>query len=151
MTEDRDRLDRAADEVAGADQQPVARHVGVGRIISKGPQEQTRHPEQHARGHPLNLERPTAAEPGHLTVSCPRASPTAPRGARWAGPTRSFVKPIDRAGKAGGTAVIVDSSSPNLNDATSTKQGVTSSTGLVVLAEWVRGLGMAHEKRRVGA
>jgi hypothetical protein len=33
-----------------------------------------------------------------------------------------------------GTPVIADASSPNLNNATSTKQSVTSATGLVVLA-----------------
>ena len=33
-----------------------------------------------------------------------------------------------------GTPIIKDAASANLNDATSTKQGVTRSTGLVVLA-----------------
>jgi hypothetical protein len=32
-------------DVAGADEQPVARHLGVGRVLAQGAQEQGRHAE----------------------------------------------------------------------------------------------------------
>ena len=38
---------RGAADVAGADQQPVARDLGVRRILTQGAQEQRRHPQQH--------------------------------------------------------------------------------------------------------
>ena len=40
---------RGAADVAGADQQPVARDLRVGGILSEGAQEQGRHPHDHAR------------------------------------------------------------------------------------------------------
>ena len=39
---------RGAADVAGADQQPVARHLGVRRVLAQGAHEQARHPQDHA-------------------------------------------------------------------------------------------------------
>jgi hypothetical protein len=38
---------RDATDVAGADEQLVARYLRVGRVLAQGPQEQRRHPGQH--------------------------------------------------------------------------------------------------------
>ena len=38
---------RRAADVAGADEQPVARHLGVRRVLAQGPYEQARHPHDH--------------------------------------------------------------------------------------------------------
>ena len=39
---------RGPADVAGADEQPVARHLGVRRVLAQGPHEQGRHPQNHA-------------------------------------------------------------------------------------------------------
>ena len=40
---------RGPPDVAGAHQQPVARHLGVRRVLPQGAHEQARHPQDHAR------------------------------------------------------------------------------------------------------
>ena len=47
-----------AADVAGPDEQPVARHLGVGRVVAEGSQEQRRHPE-----HSGTLTVPTRSAP----------------------------------------------------------------------------------------
>ena len=67
---------RGPPDVAGPDEQPVAGHLRVGRVVAQGPKEQGRHPQQH--GDIVGLPADTA-------ITCPpalrRASPCPRRGA----------------------------------------------------------------------
>ena len=51
QTERQPRVDAGggATDVAGPQQQPVARHLGVGRVLSEGAEEEGRHAENHGR------------------------------------------------------------------------------------------------------
>jgi formaldehyde-activating enzyme involved in methanogenesis len=55
----REDAGRDATNVARADQEPVARHLGVGRVLTQGAQEQRRHAEQHG-----DLQGPGAGRAG---------------------------------------------------------------------------------------
>ena len=77
---------RGAADVAGPHQQPVARHLGVGRVLAQGPQEQRRHPQHPGR---IPRRRPTRCDRIYSDGRClVRAEPRGV-GVR---PTPCFVK-----------------------------------------------------------
>ena len=91
---------RGPPDVAGADEQPVARDLGVGRVVTQGPQEQGRHPQQHAAKSPRRGERfPSPGRPVDAVRSAVRAVPAA------AVPGGVVAGPVVRAVPA--TAVVV--------------------------------------------